>query len=103
MHCSTTWRRCSPRCARKARAPSNSVASRCIPARPRPIGPPAYWVERSGRQLGHDAIKPRLALEADAGAVAQGQIAVVQRGVVGKAAEIAEHTRIGFGAAQPEA
>jgi hypothetical protein len=50
-----------------------------------------------------DAIEPCLAFEADAGAIAERQIAVVQLGVVGEAAEIAEHAGIGFGAAETQA
>src|SRR5690242_5591716 len=48
-------------------------------------------------------MKPRLALEADAGPIRQSQIAILKRGIVGEAAEIAEHAGIGFGAAEAEA
>src|SRR5674476_954237 len=60
--------------------------------------------ERSNsRQLPHDLVQPRLALEADAGAVGQRDEAALDAGVVGEAAEIAEHAGIGFRPAQPEA
>src|ERR1700719_2348387 len=58
---------------------------------------------KSTRKLGHDAIKPRLAFEADAGAIAQREIAVLELGIVGKTAKIAEHAGIGLGAAEAEA
>src|SRR5450759_861521 len=54
-------------------------------------------------QIPHDLIKPRLALEANAGAVGERDEAVLDAGIVGEAAEIAEHAGIGFRAAQPEA
>jgi hypothetical protein len=57
----------------------------------------------SGRKLAHDAIERRLALEADTGPAAQRQVAAVELGVIGKAAERTEHAGIGFGPAQPEA
>src|SRR5215468_9324328 len=56
-----------------------------------------------GRKLAHDAVERRLPLEADAGPVGEPQITVFDLGVVGEAAEIAEHTGIGLGAAEPEA
>src|ERR1019366_7600114 len=53
-------------------------------------------------QFPHDLVQPRLALEADAGAVGERDKAALDAGVVGEAAEIAEHAGIGFRPAQPE-
>jgi hypothetical protein len=43
-----------------------------------------------GRQLAHDAVEPRLALEADARRLRRRDEAVGERGVVGKTAEVAK-------------
>src|SRR5579862_5927748 len=87
---------------------SGCVAADCLPPRWLArlnlrfiVGP--YTVGQSRCKLTHDAIEPRLAFEADAGTVIQRQIAVLKYGVVGEAAEIAEHAGIGFRAAQTEA
>src|SRR5674476_870416 len=60
--------------------------------------------ERSNsRQLPHDLVQPRLALEADAGAVGERDKAALDARIVGEAAEIAEHAGIGFRPAEAEA
>src|SRR5262249_58719689 len=50
----------------------------------------------------HDGIERRLTLEADAGPVGQREIAALQFGIIGKAAEGAEYAGIGFRAAEAE-
>src|SRR5215470_13294767 len=74
----------------------------CLPRTCR-RGLPEFDGSSSGAELSHDAVEPGLALEADAGPFRQPQIAVLNSGVVGKAAEIPEHARIRLGAAKPEA
>src|SRR5882672_257010 len=50
----------------------------------------------SGDELPHDTVEPGLPLEANAGPLRQPQGALFDLGVVGKAAEIPEHARIGL-------
>src|SRR5664279_360113 len=57
---------------------------------------------RSARQVPHDLVKPRLALEADAGAVGERDEAVLDARIVGETAEVTKYAGIGFRAAQPE-
>jgi len=57
----------------------------------------------SGGQFPHDSVAPGLALEADAGPVRQHDGAVLDAGVVGKAAEFADHAGIGLRPAETEA
>src|SRR3982751_2692444 len=54
-------------------------------------------------ELAHDRIQRVLALEADAGALREREIAIVEHRVVGEAAEGGEHTRIGLRPAKTEA
>src|SRR5256714_14150466 len=56
----------------------------------------------SGGEPAHDGVERRLPLESDAGPFRQREIAAVQLGVIGKAAEGAEYAGIGFRAAEPE-
>src|ERR1700730_16264123 len=51
----------------------------------------------------HQPIQRHLPLKSDAGSVRQSDEAVLDLGIVGKAAECPEHARIGFGAAEAEA
>src|SRR5476649_1079238 len=53
-------------------------------------------LQRSARQVPHDLVKPGLALEADARAIGERDEAVLDRRIVGKTAEVAEHAGIGF-------
>src|SRR5579883_1212772 len=54
------------------------------------------------RQLLHQAVQRRLSFEPDAGPIGQPDKAVLDPGVIRKAAESSEHARIGFGAPEPE-
>src|ERR1700730_7684096 len=54
-------------------------------------------------QWPHQPIQRGLPLKSDAGSVRQSDEAVLDLGIVGKAAECPEHARIGFGAAEAEA
>src|SRR5260370_5516515 len=56
----------------------------------------------SRRKRAHDGIERGLTLEADARPVGQREIAALQLGVIGKAAEGAEYAGIGFRAAETE-
>src|ERR1700681_4634597 len=54
-------------------------------------------------KLTHDPVEPRLALKADPRPIGELDETAIDSRVVGKAAEIAEHARIGFGAAETKA
>src|SRR5262249_36112414 len=58
------------------------------------------YSQASLHQRAHDPVKRRLAFKADAGTDGELEIAVFNSGIVGKAAEIPEHARIAFGAAE---
>src|SRR5262245_19418643 len=54
----------------------------------------------NGGQFAHDPVDPRVSLEADAGAIRERNRAILNSGVIGKTAEVAIDTRIGFGTAK---
>ena len=66
-------------------------------------GPPSARAASTLGKRAHDAIEGRLALKSDARPVGQSEIAVFEPGIVGKAAEFAEHARVGFRATETKA